>query len=89
MARCELARECPFFNDRLEIEHQMSTLFKARYCKGSSQECARYVVYAACGRAAVPADLAPNDRLRARTIVYESDDCGGSDLVTSPEVATR
>lgn len=89
MARCELTRECLFFNDRMEIEHQMATLFKARYCKGSNQECARYIVYAACGRAAVPADLAPNDQLRARTIVYENPDCGGSGRAKVPEVVTR
>lgn len=89
MARCDLTRECLFFNDRMEIEHQMATLFKARYCKGSNQECARYVVYVACGRAAVPADLAPNDQLRARTIVYESAVRRGSDLAYVPEVATR
>jgi len=81
MARCEIARDCPFFNDRMDIDPSMATLFKLRYCRGSNRECARYVVFAACGRPSVPTDLAPNDKLRARTIVFEHAECADPDSV--------
>ncbi len=89
MAKCEIARDCLFFNDRMAIEHQMATLFKARYCKGSSQECARYIVYVACGRPAIPSDLAPNDMLRARTMVFEHAACGAEEKGTASQMTTR
>lgn len=89
MAKCEIARDCLFFNDRMAVERQMATLFKARYCKGSNQECARYIVYAACGRSAVPSDLAPNDKLRARTMVFEHAVCGTTDADTVTKMTTR
>jgi len=86
MARCEIARDCPFFNDRMAVEPQMAALFKLRYCQGSNRDCARYMVFAACGRTAVPADLAPNDRLRARTMVFEAPECRGSRSAGSSSV---
>ena len=85
MGKCEIARDCRFFNDRMAIKPPLAAVFKVRYCKGSNQECARYIVYAACGRPAVPTDLAPNDQLRARTIVFERG--GRCDLV--PEGTKR
>jgi len=69
MARCELARDCPFFNDRLAIAHQTAEQFKARYCKGGSADCARYLVFTALGRECVPYDMAPNDLMRARRTI--------------------
>ncbi len=83
MARCEIARDCPFFNDRMQINPPMASLFKVRYCQGSNRECARHVVFAACGRSGVPVDLAPNDRLRARTIVFEGPECRDQKTVDS------
>jgi len=71
MARCELARTCPFFNDQQTVAHQTAEQFKARYCKGSSSECARYQVFERLCRDDVPFDMAPNDQMWARKIIAE------------------
>jgi len=89
MARCEISRDCLFFNDRMAVEPQMAALFKLRYCQGSNRDCARYIVFAACGRPAVPTDLAPNDKLRARTMVFESPECRDHGMAESPQVPRR
>jgi len=89
MARCEIARDCPFFNDRMDVEPQMAALFKLRYCQGSTRDCARYMVFSACGRPSVPIDLAPNDKLRARTIVFECMECSDPLSVEAPRMTTR
>lgn len=69
MALCELANTCPFFNDKTAVQPATRAMMKARYCKGSQADCARYLVYLGAGREHVPADLAPTDRLRALGIV--------------------
>lgn len=84
MARCEIARDCLFFNDRMAGERQMAALFKVRYCKGSNRDCARHIVFIACGRPAIPDDLAPNDKLRARTMVFEAPECRDPRLAEAP-----
>jgi hypothetical protein len=69
---CELSTHCVFFNDKMDIQRSTAALMKARYCKDSSHECARYQVHLALGRPAIPDDLAPNDRLRAHTLLRAS-----------------
>lgn len=89
MARCEIARDCLFFNDCMDVEPQMAALFKVRYCQGSNRECARHMVFAACGRPAVPIDLAPNDKLRARAIVFEGARCREQESSDASGMTTR
>lgn len=66
---CELVSTCPFFNERMRVRSEVLTLYRIRYCRGQHIECARYLVYSACGRAAVPNDLYPGDKLEALRIV--------------------
>ena len=82
MARCELTRTCIFFNDMMGTRPDTATLLKARYCKASYRECARYAVYLALGREAVPDDLAPNDRLRGITLARNAGHENGNTLVS-------
>ena len=60
MEECELLKGCLFFNDKMDIEAGLGAMFKARYCKGNFQKCARYIVAKAQGRDKVPANLYPN-----------------------------
>lgn len=69
MAECGLKRSCIFFNDKMTDMPAMAAVYKARYCRHSNTECARWLVFSALGREAVPDDLFPNDRLRALRIV--------------------
>jgi hypothetical protein len=74
---CELIPQCIFFNERVKSSPEAFVLYKARYCNGEHTECARYLVFVALGKAAVPTDLFPNDRLRALTIVRTAGSSGG------------
>jgi hypothetical protein len=60
MADCECLSKCPFFNDKMANMPSMAKIMKNRYCKGDYGTCARYQVFKALGREAVPADLFPN-----------------------------
>lgn len=66
---CELMSTCPFFNEKMPASPQTLALYRARYCRGENAECARYLVFSALGRDAVPLDLYPNDRLQALKVV--------------------
>lgn len=73
MALCEISSTCIFFNDQHDLAAATAAMMKARYCKNSNTDCARYLVFLALGRDAVPADLAPIDRMRALGLVREAD----------------
>lgn len=81
---CELISTCPFFNERMKVRSEILTLYRIRYCRGQHTECARYLVYAALGRAEVPADLYPNDQLQALRLVRKKTPVG-SDLPTESD----
>lgn len=66
---CELTSICIFFNDQMQGKPAMLALYKAQYCHADNSQCARYTVYLALGRDAVPRDMYPNDRLRALRVV--------------------
>ncbi len=72
MNDCVLIETCIFFNDRMAQMPSMASLYKERYCKGDSGQCARYLVFDALGRENVPTDLYPNDVDRARALVTAS-----------------
>ncbi len=69
---CELLKTCPFYTDKMDIESGLGKLYKNRYCLGDKTECARYMVYKALGRDAVPVDLYPNMHDRANKIISQS-----------------
>lgn len=69
---CALTRACPYFNGQADITNEVLVMYRARYCKGSTADCARYLVFTALGREAVPAELHPNDKLKALAIVRQA-----------------
>jgi len=68
---CECISACPFFNDRMANMPAMASIYKKRYCEGNFEECARYIVFKALGKAAVPSDLFPNQKERALRLIKE------------------
>ncbi len=69
---CECLPACPFFNDRMADMPAMASILKNRYCHGDNTHCARYMVFKALGREAVPADLFPGEEDRARRIIADA-----------------
>lgn len=70
---CELLENCIFFNDAMSGMPATSELIKQRHCLDNDTECARYLVFRALGRPAVPTDLFPSEVARARDIIASSD----------------
>lgn len=60
MANCECLGGCPFFNDKMASMSSVADMMKKRYCQGDNSKCARFMVFKALGKPAVPADLFPN-----------------------------
>jgi hypothetical protein len=69
MAECVCLAECPFFSDKMKDMEGLAAMYKRRYCLGDNTECARLMVFEKFGKEAVPSDLYPNMRDRAREIV--------------------
>ena len=69
MANCECLEGCPFFNDRMEKMPSTANIIKKTFCLGTYEGCARYMVFKAKGKPAVPLDLFPNDTKRAESIL--------------------
>jgi hypothetical protein len=65
MADCECLPKCIFFHDKMENMPAMADIYKHRYCREDNSLCARYKVFRALGREAVPSDLFPNELDRA------------------------
>lgn len=62
MSECSKTGDCAFFASLLRDESSLAGLFRQRYCRSRSEECARMIV--AQAGAPVPDDLFPNqDRL--------------------------
>lgn len=72
MADCECLSACPFFNDRMADKPATSELMKKQYCRDNYASCARYLVFKALGKEAVPPDLFPNNRERAEKIIDDA-----------------
>ena len=69
MSDCECIPGCPFFNDKMENRPATANLYKLQYCKGEFVDCARYKVFKALGKSAVPMNLFPNQSERALEII--------------------
>ena len=69
MADCECLAACPFFNEKMENMPSMVHIYKDRYCHGDNLSCARFQVFKALGREAVPKDLFPNQGERAQDVI--------------------
>lgn len=66
---CECVAGCPFFNDRMSANPATAGMYKRKYCQGDYASCARYRVFKARGKPAVPADLYPNQAGKADAIL--------------------
>ena len=64
MSECECLSTCPFFNDQMATMPHLAEVYKKRYCKGDFLACARFTIFKALGREAVPGDLLPNESER-------------------------
>ena len=69
MKQCECLRGCPFFNDKMDNMPSMAEMYKQKYCLGSPDNCARYVVFKKLGKSAVPLDLFPNQLDQAKKLL--------------------
>jgi len=69
MSECESLGTCPFFNDRMANMPAMKDLYKERYCRGDFNNCARHMVSQSKGKSQVPANLFPNNRERAASLM--------------------
>ncbi len=69
MAECELLKTCIFFSDRMLGMPKTADIVKAKYCQGDNSNCARHMVFLACCREKVPADLFPGQIEKARAII--------------------
>ncbi len=69
MAECESLSECPFFGDQMQDMPATAEIYKARYCRGEKDKCARYMVKTELGGGHVPSDLFPNQAERAADII--------------------
>ncbi|MCX5708753.1 MAG: hypothetical protein NTY14_07305 [Candidatus Omnitrophica bacterium] len=69
MADCKLLKTCIFFSDRMVGMPKTADMVKEKYCQGDNSECARHMVFIACGREKVPSDLFPGQIEKARDIL--------------------
>lgn len=69
MPDCELLDKCLFFNDRMAEMPSTSNMIKFMYCNDDFTGCARYTVRNNAGADAVPDDLFPNQKDRAKEIL--------------------
>jgi len=69
MPDCEMIAKCIFFNDKMSDKPGTANIMKQKYCKGSNQDCARYIVCKGLGREHVPSDLYPIQIDRAKDLV--------------------
>lgn len=69
MTDCECLAKCPFFQGKMENMPAMAEMMKTRYCHDAWGTCARYRVFKAQGREAVPIDLFPNQEATADQIL--------------------
>ena len=66
---CECLPRCSFFHDKMANMPRMAEVYKKKFCLGDNTHCARFMVFKARGREAVPADLFPNERKRAQELL--------------------
>ncbi len=69
---CENVAQCPFFNDKIDIDKGLGFLFKKKYCEGDKTICARYKIATNLGATYVPKNLFPNMNKQAEDILREN-----------------
>lgn len=72
MPTCEFLDECTMYSRRLKMTPAVEEVYRKKYCLESHTECVRYIILNALGEAALPHDLLPSDKKRARVILAET-----------------
>lgn len=67
--QCELLDTCPFFQEKMEGMPKAELSLRKRFCLKDNTHCARYIVAKGAGRDAIPCDLYPSERKRAKEIL--------------------
>ncbi|MBU2510394.1 hypothetical protein KJ966_03615 [bacterium] len=66
---CECFEKCDLFDCATAKLPSTAKSFQDKYCRNDHGNCARYMIFKKLGRDFVPADLFPNERGRALTIL--------------------
>ncbi len=69
MQCCDRLPTCPFFNDNMQKLHEKAEYYKAKYCQGHFQACARHLVANALTPERVPSNLYPNELSTALALI--------------------
>ena len=70
MAECKIAKSCPFYTGKDASQPAAVTNWlRTHYCRGNFAMCARHTVHEVMGMEYIPADLFPNEQVRAHEIV--------------------
>jgi len=72
MADCPSLPTCPFFIGVMENMPSFTTYLKTHFCEGEYSICARFMVFQALGKGAIPRDLFPNEPKRAYEIISKA-----------------
>jgi hypothetical protein len=73
MSSCEYIQECPLFNNsNVRNMTELIEELKAAYCLGEQTQCARYNVFKALGKKAVPELMLPTQYAWAKQILRDS-----------------
>ncbi len=74
MAECKIAKNCPLYCSQTNSQTAaISKWLQSQYCRGNYAMCARHTVHEAMGLEFIPADLFPNELIRAHQIVSQAD----------------
>lgn len=79
MIECQIARSCPLYRGQKDSQTAaVSNWLKTQYCRGNFAMCARHTVHEAMGQEYIPADLFPNELIRANQILSQANRYKGS-----------
>ena len=68
---CEKLAKCPFYNDKMDINSGLGSMYKRKYCEGDKTICARYIVATQLGAEYVTDKLYPNMDKTAEKLLAE------------------
>ena len=71
MSNCEIAKTCPFYNDKMSDMPDNADKLKEDYCNSNNLHCARFMVFQAIGEDKIPGDLLPNEKEKAYPLIAE------------------
>ncbi len=69
MDQCPGVSTCPFYMDRMAAMPTMAGMMKRHFCLDDYSHCARLMVKEKLGKERVPADLYPNQSVRAKQLL--------------------